>query len=80
MKAVEVRQLIRVEKFVLLLGFVEDLPFAIMNSITEGYDDDGMRLDDHGQPRRLCCGRRREKLLRIVGGRADDAGTSRLKR
>ena len=32
-KTLEVRRLIRVEKFVLLLGFVEDLPFAIMNSI-----------------------------------------------
>ena len=32
-KTVEMRRLIRVEKFVLLLGFVEDLPFSIMNSI-----------------------------------------------
>ena len=32
-RKLEVRRLIRVEKFVVLLGFVEDLPFAIMNSI-----------------------------------------------
>ena len=38
--AVSIRRSIRVEKFVVLLGFVEDLPFAIMNSILLVYHRD----------------------------------------
>ena len=39
-QTVSIRRSIRVEKFVVLLGFVEDLPFAIMNSILLVYHRD----------------------------------------